>query len=184
MDRNEALQLLHHHLTDDRLVKHCLATEAIMRSLARRFSEDEELWALAGLLHDLDFIETRNTPENHSLRTLEILSDKCLPEELLLAIKEHNAEALGIERSSRFGIALASAETITGLIVATALVMPDKKLQSVRPRSIRKRMKEKAFAKSVNREIIRECEKIDVPLDEFISLSLSAMQNISSELGL
>jgi len=100
------------------------------------------------------------------------------------AIKAHNAEALGIERTTEMGLALSAAESITGLIVAATLVLPDKRLSSVRPKSIIKRMKEKAFARNVNRETIRECEKLGMDLERFVELSLKAMQGIAGELGL
>jgi len=184
MNREEALALLRQHVRNENLVKHCLATEAIMRNMADRFGEDPHAWALTGLLHDLDFESTENSPAEHTKKTIEHLRDRGFPEDALLAIREHNAEALGIPRQSRFGIALACSETITGLIVATALVYPDKKLASVKAKSVRKRMRETAFARKINREIIQECERAGVPLDEFIELSLKAMQGIAEQLGL
>ena len=184
LSRDEACDLLCEHVKADNLRKHCLATEAILRALARRLGEDEELWGIVGLVHDLDFEQTAETPAEHTRITCEILGTKHFPPEALQAIQEHNAEALGIPRESRMGIALACGETITGLIVATALVYPDKKLASVKPKSVRKRMKKKDFARAVSREIIGECERIGIPLDEFIALSLEAMQGVSDALGL
>ncbi len=183
LTRDEALELLHQHIQAGNLRKHCLATEAILRALARRLGEDEELWGVVGLVHDLDFEQTSDSPAEHAKVTCDILADR-LPDHALQAIREHNAEALGIERDSTLGIALACGETITGLIVATALVYPDKKLASVKPKSIRKRMKKKDFARAVNRDIIRECERLDIPLDEFIPLALDAMKGIADDLGL
>jgi putative nucleotidyltransferase with HDIG domain len=182
--REEAFDLLRERVQNENLVKHCLATEAIMKKMAERLGEDPDTWAVTGLLHDLDFEETKDSPAEHTKRTVEVLKDRSFPDDALRAIREHNAEGLGIPRESRFGIALACSETITGLIVATALVYPDKKLASVKPKSVRKRMKEGAFARNVNREIIRECERIGLPLDEFIQLSLTAMQGIAAQLGL
>ncbi len=184
MTRDEALALLKQHLKSDVLVKHCLATEAIMRSLARRFGEDEEKWGLAGLLHDVDFEETKDTPARHTLRAEETLRAAGVDAEMIDAIKGHNAEMLGFQRSTRFQHALACAETITGLVVATALVYPDKKLASVKPDSICKRMRKKDFARNVNRATILECEKLGLTLDQFAALSLEAMQGIAPELGL
>lgn len=184
ISRQEALALLQEHVQNENLIKHCLATEAIIRSLAEKLGEDVETWGTTGLLHDLDFETTKDKPQEHTLTTVRILREKGFPEDALQAIREHNAEALGIPRESRFGIALACCETITGLVVATALVYPDKKLASVKPKSIRKRMRETAFARNVNRDIICECERIGVPLDNFIELSLSAMQSIADDLGL
>jgi putative nucleotidyltransferase with HDIG domain len=184
MTRSEAYALLCEHVQADNLRKHCLATEAILRALARRLGEDEELWGLVGLVHDLDFESTATTPPEHTKKTVEILRGKGLPEHALQAVREHNAEALGIPRESRFGIALACGETITGLIVATALIMPDKKLASVQAASVLKRMKKKDFARAVSREVIAECQRLGIPLEDFAQLSLAAMQSIAADLGL
>jgi len=184
MERDEALTLLKEHLTQDNWVKHCLATEAIMRMLAEKFGESPQKWGLAGLLHDLDFAQTQNTPSRHGLVAAELLGERGVETEIIEAIRAHNAEGLGLERRTRFEYALACAETITGLIVATALVYPDKKLASVKPSSITKRMKKKDFARNVNREIIMECEKIGLSVNEFAELALRAMQGVSDELGL
>jgi putative nucleotidyltransferase with HDIG domain len=184
MDRQQALQLLQQYARADNLLKHCLATEAVMRALAQHLGQPVELWGVAGLLHDLDYEETADRPEEHGLRTVAILAEAHLPPDVVNAIKAHNAEALGVERRSTLDFALTCAESITGLIVATALVYPDKRLASVKPKSILKRMKEKDFARKVNRDLIRLCEKIQVPLADFAALSLRAMQGISEELGL
>jgi putative nucleotidyltransferase with HDIG domain len=182
--RDEALKLMKGYLTADNLQKHSRATEVIMRKLAQKRGENEELWGIAGLLHDLDFEETKDDMPNHTLRTEEILKEKGVSKEIIEAIKGHNAENLGYEREKPIDHALTCAECITGMVVATTLVYPDKKLASVKPKSILKRMKQKEFARNVNREYIRECEKIGIPLEEFAELSLSAMREISDELGL
>ena len=184
MTREEALELLKSYVHQENLVKHCLATEAIMRSLAERFGEDPDKWGIAGLLHDLDYEETYETPGQHARKTAEILEEKDFPRDMIDAILAHNAEALGIERKTRFDYAITCSECITGLITATTLVYPDKKLASVKPKSITKRMKEKGFARSVNRDLIRLCEKIDIPLPEFAVISLEAMRTIADDLGL
>jgi len=182
--REASVRLLEKHVKTDNLVKHCLATEAIMRALARRLGEDEEAWGAAGLLHDLDFEETKDNPQQHGLRTAQTLASEGVNSEVIESIKAHNAEALGIDRNTAFAHALAAAETLTGLIVATALVYPDKKLASVKPGSITKRMKKKDFAWAVNRDIIMECEQIGLSLPQFAELSLKAMQSISDDLDL
>jgi putative nucleotidyltransferase with HDIG domain len=182
--RQEALDLLRTHVKTEALVKHSLATEAIMRALARKMGQDEALWGVTGLLHDLDFDTTKDAPDRHGLETAAILADVDLPPEAVEAIKGHNAEGLGIERSGDFATALTAAETITGLVVATALVYPDKKIASVKAKSIKKRMKEKAFARNVNRDHIRLCETVGIPLPEFIDLSLAAMGEVAGDLGL
>jgi len=182
--REKALGLLRQHVTNEILIKHCLASEAIMRALAARLGENADHWAVAGLLHDLDFEQTKDTPSEHGARTAEILAREGVPADIIQAIREHNAEALGIPCQSRMGIALSCGETVTGLIVATALVQPDKKLASVKPSSVRKRMKEKAFARNVSRERICECEKLGLLLDDFLTLSVEAMQGVATDLGL
>ncbi|HPD15350.1 MAG TPA: HDIG domain-containing protein [Planctomycetota bacterium] len=182
--RDEAFALLSSHVQAGTLRKHCLATEAILRALARRLGEDEALWGIVGLVHDLDFEATANAPAEHTKATCDILRPLGFPDHALQAVREHNAEALGIPRESRLGIALACGETLTGLIVATALVMPDKRLASVAARSVLKRMKKKDFARNVSREIIGECERLAIPLEDFVQLSLTAMQGVAGDLGL
>ena len=184
LSREAALDLLHSHVKNPNMINHCLASEAVMRAIAARLGEDEGRWAQAGLLHDVD-VELTNADLNiHCLEAVPILREAGLDEESIEAIRRHNEVAAGVPRETAFQHALAAGETITGLIIATTLVYPDKKLASVKPKSITKRMKEKAFAASVSREIIRECELINIPLPEFAALSLAAMCTISTELGL
>ena len=182
--RDTAITKLQEHVKNEKTIVHCLASEAVMRGLARRLGEDEDRWGLTGLLHDIDVEVTNADPKVHALKAAELLEDFGLDEEILDAIRMHNDEATGIPRSTRFQHALAAGETITGLIYATTLVYPDKKIASVKYKSVRKRMKEKAFAASVNRDHILECEKIGIPLDEFIQLSVDAMRDISESIGL
>ena len=181
--REEAISLLNEHIESDSMKKHCLASEAVLKAIARRLDKDEHEWGLAGLLHDIDVEITKADPLVHGPYAANLLEGKITPE-ALDAIVMHNEMATGKERSTEFQHALAAGETITGLITATALVYPYKKLASVKVKSITKRMKEKAFAASVKRENILECEKIGIPMDEFAGLSLQAMQEISDELGL
>lgn len=184
ISRQEALDLLNRHVRNPNLFKHCLASEAVMAALAARLGQDTEKWALAGLLHDLDVEMTNADLAVHGRETSRILSDLGLDPEIVEAIEFHNETSAGRKRSKPFHHALAAGETLTGLITATALVYPDKKLASVKPRSVVKRMKEKAFAASVNRDIIRECERLGLSLEEFVEICLKAMQSISDELGL
>jgi putative nucleotidyltransferase with HDIG domain len=184
ISRDEALELLHHHIKNPNMIKHCLAAEAVLAALAERLGEDKEKWAMAGLLHDLDVEETQGDLENHGRQTARILERHGVDREIIEAIEMHNEVSCGRRRSSSFHHALAAGETITGLITATALVHPGAKLAAVKPRSIVKRMKERSFAASVNRDIIRECELIGIPLDEFAAICLAAMQSISDRLGL
>ncbi len=184
LSREVALARLQDYVKNEKTVVHCLASEAVMRALAQRLGEDEDRWGLTGLLHDIDVEETNADPKVHALKAAELMEDLKLDEEMLDAIRMHNDEATGLHRSTRFQHALAAGETITGLIYATALVYPDKKIASVKYKSVRKRMKEKAFAAGVNRNHIMECEEIGVPLDEFIQLSVDAMRDISETIGL
>ncbi len=185
MNREEALVLLHENLRADNLRKHCYATEAVMRRLALARGEDEELWGLAGLLHDIDLEKCGNDMTVHGELAAILLAEKGADPEMVQAVRMHNAEGLGLgERTTVFQHALAAAETVTGLIVAAALVLPSKKLSEVKVRSLRKRMKEKAFARGARREVIMECEQAGFELDEFLSLALEAMQGISDRLGL
>ena len=184
MDRRQALELLESHLKGDNLKKHCFATEAVMRALAEQLDEPIDLWGITGLLHDLDCEETADNASEHGLKTAAILAQRDLPTEVISAIKAHNAEVLGLERKSKLDFALTCAESITGMVIATALVYPDKRLKNVKAKSILKRMKQKDFARRVNREQIELCEKIGLNLADFAELSLRAMQGISDELGL
>ncbi len=185
MDREEALGLLHHNLKAENLRKHCYATEAVMRRLARERGEDEELWGLTGLLHDLDLELCGNDMATHGEMTARILAERGAPPEMVEAIRMHNAEGLALgERTTAFQHALAAAETVTGLIVAAALVLPEKKLSGVKVKSLLKRMKEKAFARGARREVIMECRHAGFELEEFLTLALEAMQGIAGDLGL
>lgn len=172
------------YVKNENMIKHCIAAEAVMEALADRLGQDREKWALAGLLHDLD-VELTNADLNiHGRETVRILREHGVDEEIIDAIRLHNEQSQPDRRSTVFHHALAAGETITGLIIATALVYPDKKLASVKPSSVIKRMKEKAFARSVNRDIIRECEKAGLALEEFAAVALNAMQRIADQLGL
>jgi len=181
--RDKSLSLLGEYVKNERMIAHCIASEAVMKALAARLDEDQHKWGTAGLLHDLDAEITEGDMKSHGLKTAEILASLNYDPEIIDAIKMHNEEACGIPRSTKFQHALAAGETITGLIFATAYVYPDKQLSSVKAKSITKRMKEKAFAASVKRENIMECENIGLTLDEFAGIALSAMQEISGELG-
>jgi uncharacterized protein len=184
MTREEAIVLLRGRLKNPNLVNHCLATEAVLRALAPRFGADPELWGLAGLLHDLD-AETQPDLATHTLETAALLEERGVAPEIIEAIRMHNEAAQGGRRRQEvFHHALAAGETITGLIVATALVYPDKKLASVQVKSVRKRFKERQFAAGADREIIAECAAIGIPLDEFCAICLQAMQAVAGELGL
>ena len=184
MNRDEAEDLLKKYVKNERMLDHSYAAEAILRALARRLGRDEEKWGLAGLLHDIDIEVVGGDLARHGLEAAPILTAAGIDPEIVDAVKMHNEAVCGVVRSMEFQHALAAGETVTGLVVATALVYPDKKIAEVKVKSITKRMKERAFAASVNRETIRECEKIGLPLDEFVEISLAAMRGIAGRLGL
>ena len=182
--KEDALTLLSQYIKNERSLYHCYAAEAVMRALARRLGQDEEKWGIAGLLHDLDLELIDGNLTIHTHDTARILDEIGVDSEITDAIKMHNEDAWGMKRNTVFHHALAAGETITGMIAATALVYPDKKLASVKAKSVTKRMKEKAFAASVSRDTIMECEKLGIPLDEFAEICLQAMKGISDRLGL
>ena len=184
LTHDKALELLHQYVKNEKMIFHSLASEAVMRALATRLGEDEEKWSLAGLLHDLDVETTNADPMVHGTQTEVLLKEYELDPEILDAIRMHNEVSAGKERNTKFQHALAAGETITGLIFATTYVYPDRKLMSVKPKSVVKRMKEKMFAASVKRENILECEKLGIPIDEFATLSIQALLPIATELGL
>jgi len=184
ISREEARALMEQYLETDSIRKHCLASEAIMRALAARLGADPEMWGLTGLLHDIDYNETRDDMPQHTLVAEKILIEKGVDREIIEAIKSHNAENLGLTRTEPIHFALTAAETITGMLVAASLVTPERKLSAVKVKSVKKRMKAKEFARSVNRDHIRLCEHIGIPLDDFIELSLEAMNGISDQLEL
>ncbi|MDA8244225.1 MAG: HDIG domain-containing protein [Elusimicrobia bacterium] len=185
MERDGALALLRRHVSNGNMIKHCLASEAVMKALADRLGQDRGLWGLAGLLHDVDVELTAGDISRHTHEAEKLLRGSGLPEPLIEAVNLHNEAAHpGKKRAGLFHHALAAAETVTGLITATALVYPDRKLASVKTSSVVKRMKDKRFAASVDRSIIMECERLGLKLDEFVEVALSAMRGIAGELGL
>ncbi len=184
ISREHAVRLMEASLQGESLRKHSYATEAVLRALAERLNENLETWGIAGLLHDLDYEETKDQPNRHGLVTAQRLTEVGVHPAIIEAIKAHNAEALGIERNTPMGIALTCGECMTGMVIATTLVYPDKKITSVKPSSILKRMKQKEFARNVNRDLIRKCQDLHIPLEEFAELSLKAMAGIADVLGL
>lgn len=191
ISREDALVLLKKHIKTQNTIKHCLALEAIMRVLAKRFDPDrEEEWALSALLHDLDYeVIDQETYQDHGLKTIELLKDEGadLPEAVIRAILAHNADELGEEYMPRNKVewSMFITDSLTGLITATALVRPSKKLMDVKVKSVKKKFKQASFAAGTRREQIAMCEeKLGIPLAELIEISLQAMQSISDDLGL
>jgi len=183
MTREEALDSVRANVENENLVKHMLATEAIMLALARQFGEDEEEWGLTGLLHDIDVELTEGDMNSHSKLGADLVREMGASEAVVHAVLCHN-EAHGIPLETKLDKALFCADPLTGLITAAALVRPDKKLASVEAKSVKKRFKEKSFAAGVNREQIASCVELGLELDEFIELGLTAMQGVAAELGL
>ncbi len=181
MTREQAYQLAKPRFSNKNLFKHVLAVEAVMRELAAHFDQDVEKWGLVGLLHDLDYEETKDDPDRHTLVTEELLRDYDLPSDIIHAIKAHNGHA---PLDSLMDKAVYAADPITGLIVAATLMHPEKKLSAVTPDFVLRRFKEKHFARGANREQIRSCENFDLTLEQFTVIALEGMQKISKELGL
>ncbi len=181
ISRERALELLNGHLKNENLLKHCVAAEAVMRALAVRFGEDEALWGLAGLLHDLDYDETKDKPEEHGLKTVELLKGEDVPTSVLDAILAHCGKKEPVTLMEK---ALFAVDPTTGFIVAAALIRPEKKLAVLDVEFLMRRFKEKAFAKGANRDQIRYCEQMGLSLEEFFQIALEAMKGAASEIGL
>lgn len=182
MERAEALALVESRIPQRNLVNHCIAAEVIMEALASRLGlagPDVARWALAGLLHDLDYAETADDPGRHGLVTAEILRG-AVDDEVLHAILAHAEKA---PRESLMDRALYAADPTTGFVVAAALVRPDRDIQAVEVRSLLKRWKEKAFARGAGREQMDTCTEIGLTREEFLTLSLAAMQDRAADLG-
>jgi uncharacterized protein len=184
LPREEALGLLRKNVKNDKMIAHCLASEAVLAALANHLGKNAEAWAQAGLLHDVDVEVTNADPYTHGPEGAKWLAEMGVDNDIVDSIAMHNEMATGKDRTTEFQHALAAGETITGLITATALVYPDKKVASVKAKSVVKRMKEKAFAASVNRENILECELIGIPIDTFAAIAIEAMSGIADDIGL
>ncbi len=184
MNENEALLMLTDKVKTPNLIKHCLACGAAMKELARYFKEDEEKWEITGLLHDIDYEDTKDKPEKHSLIGAEFLQKQGVDQEIVEAVKTHN-EIHGIAPETKMAKALFCVDPLTGLIVASVLVLPSKQIKDVTIDNILNRFKERGFAKGANREIIKQCESLlELPLKEFVGLVLQGMQKIDKKLGL
>lgn len=178
--------MLKQHLKDEKMVKHCLAVEAVMRAAARSLGEDEEFWGLVGLLHDIDYDEVGHDMRQHGLKALEILAGK-LPREALEAIaahNEHNGFKVSSPAAERLVHALRAADHASGLVVATALVMPSRKLAEVKLESLLRKFKQKDFARGVDRNRIKECELLGLRLEEFLRTALEGMKEVAADLDL
>lgn len=183
LSREEAYQVLKKNVTNKNLQKHCIACEVVMKALAEHFGENQDIWGLAGLLHDIDYEETKDLPEKHSLIGAEMLAELGLPEEIVYAVKVHN-HVHGLPRQSLIDKALYATDPVTGLIVAGALIRPEKSLAAVDVPFLLNRYGEKSFARGANREQIASCSELGLTLEEFLGISLKAMQGAAKELGL
>ena len=182
MNRKLAWALLCEFTKNENLRKHALAVEACMKAYARKFGEDEEKWAVVGLIHDFDYEVYPNAPD-HPGKGSEILKEKGYPEEIRRAILGH-ADYTGVPRDTLLAKVLFACDELAGFITACALVRPDR-LATLEAKSVRKRMKDKAFARSVSREdILKSAEELAVPLDEHIAFCIQAMREIADQLGL
>jgi putative nucleotidyltransferase with HDIG domain len=183
MQRDEIVAEVQKRIKTKNLFKHILAVEAVMRRIAREMGEDEDRWGAAGLLHDIDYEETKDDPERHSIISGKIAEEFGFDSEIVDAVKAHN-EFHGFPRETLMAKVLYSADPLTGLIVASALISPQKKLSAIDAGFVINRMKEKSFAKGANRDIIRACSDFGMSLDRFVALGVEAMQGIHKELGL
>ena len=185
--REQALKLLHENMQNQNLRRHCYAVEAVMRALAGYFKQDKDKWGIIGLLHDGDYEKTKDKPKKHTLMMVEWLKQAGeTDEEIINAILSHNYAHTGQNPpKNKLEWSLYCCDELTGLIVAVALVKPDKKLASVTVNSIMKKWNEKSFARGVKRKQIEECKpRLGIPLEDFIQITLEAMQGISEDLGL
>ncbi len=183
LSRGEALNLVKASVKRRNIFYHVLAVEAITKALARHLNQDEELWGLAGLLHDLDFDETMVTPERHGLLTADRLRDLA-PEAVIRAVKAHNYEHTGVKPETLLEKGLLASDAVSGLIVACALVMPQKKLTQVSVKTVTQKFKDKDFARGADRNRIVFCEELGVSKETFFEVALKALQEISGEIGL
>ncbi len=186
----QADELVEKYVAEPMTRLHLLESEAIMKALAKRFGEDEEAWGIVGFLHDIDWDLTKNDQEQHCIKAVDLLRQAGASEFLIQTIISHGYGVETIpayrdrERKTKIEHCLVAAETLTGIIVASALVQPDKKLASVQLPSLKKKFKSKSFAANCDRDLVKECEKAGISVDEFLELGLHALQKISDSLGM
>jgi len=181
MNRDEALELVKKHLKNKNLVKHCLAVEACMKAMAEKLGQDVGRWGLAGVLHDLDYEITEKSPELHTTETVKILDEQGIDPEIIHAIQAH---AGIVTCQNEMDWSIFSIDPLTGIIIAATLMHPNRKLKEVDLGFVKRRYKEKSFARGAKREDIEQIHNIGIELDDFIEVCLKAMQDIDKELGL
>jgi uncharacterized protein len=187
LTKQQALDILYTHMQNVNLRRHCLAVGITMRALSEKFDGDPDMWEILGILHDADWEETKDEPDNHTKKTLEWLADAGITDGAIVhAIKSHNTKMTHLAQvESKMEWALETCDELTGFIVAVALVRPEKTLAAVKVESVMKKWKSAEFARAVDRNQIAECgEKLGIPLEEFIAITLTAMQGIHEQLGL
>lgn len=181
MEREEALELVKKHLKNKNLIKHSLAVEACMKAMASKLNKDVEKWGLAGILHDLDYEITEKSPELHTTETVKILKEIGIEPDIINTIQAHAGK---VPCQSEMEWAIFSIDPLTGLVIAATLMHPSKKLKELDLGFVKRRYKEKSFARGARREDIEQIKNIGMDLNEFISICLEAMQGIDKELGL
>jgi putative nucleotidyltransferase with HDIG domain len=181
MDRDAAIDLCRTRAEKETTVRHLISVEGVMRALARRFGEDEDLWALTGLFHDLDQDQTHDDPDRHAYLAAEWLREAGVDERVVNGVLAHAHERFRTDRMSK---AVVHADAVAGLLVAAALVRPEK-AAGMKVSSVRKKLKEKAFAPGVNRDEVTSVEdSIGLPLDEFLAVGIEGLQVVAPEIGL
>ncbi len=184
ISRDEAISLVGQYVTDPRLIRHILATEAVMRALAQKLGRDEERWGLAGLLHDIDIELVDRDFTLHGSKTGPILTKHGVDDEVIDAVTMHNESWHGRERTSEFQHALAAGDRLTFVIISVARALPDKMLKGVTVNAVMERLHSPSFRTRPEYENILECEKVGIPLHEFVSVCLEAMKAQSNRLGM
>ncbi len=188
MNRDEALTLMHEYTKSDALRKHMYAVEAAMRACARKYGEDEEKWGVVGLLHDFDYErypnDAHSPTEEHPSHGVGVLRERGIEEDILAAIMGH-ASYTGVPRESPMAKSLFAVDELCGFLTACALVRPSRSLQDLTVKSVKKKLKDKAFARGVNRDEVRQgAEELGVPLEEHIQFVIEALRPIEQDLGL
>jgi len=188
MNHEEALALMHEYTPSDALRKHMYAVEAAMRAYARKYGEDEERWGIVGILHDFDYERypnnDRSPTEEHPSAGVKVLRERGYPDDVCEAIMGH-ADYTGVPRTSLMAKTLYAVDELCGFLVACTLVHPSKSLQDLKVKSVKKKLKDKGFARAVNRDEVRQgAEQADLPLDEHIQFVIEALRPVEKKLGL
>jgi hypothetical protein len=182
LGREQAFELLKKYLRNNNLIKHSIAVETILKDMAKKLHENEENWGLAGLLHDLDYDYSKQNPEKHAILTTQVL-EGLVPKEVIDAIKAHNYKHTMKDPVTTLDKSLIAADAVSGLVIATALVMPSKKLADVELKTLINKYNDKSFAQGCNRKKIELAEDIGLDVNSFLELSLTALKKKADSLG-